>query len=337
MRKYVLMILLSSEEYILMSNKETIEKSACERSDYTGKHPVAPILTKGRLFAIAAILLAVIFWGYSFVSTKIILEELPPITIAFFRQIIASIVLVIFIFVRKLVVKMPIKDILLVAASSLFGIVFYFLFENTGLKYTTASNASIIVAAVPIFTLVTESLFYKLKITGRIVGCVVVSIIGVFLVIFEQGSLDLSLGSTKGNLLMIAAMVSWVIYTVICKSLTGKYTGIVITTYQMLAGSILFIPFIIPEISQWHSISTNSLVNLLYLAIFCSAIAYYLYNLAVKGLGATISSMFLNLIPVVSIIGGILVLGEKISLLQIGGMVLIMLSLFFVSGKEKNW
>jgi drug/metabolite transporter (DMT)-like permease len=104
----------------------------------------------------------------------------------------------------------------------------------------------------------------------------------------------------------------------------------------MIAASILFIPFTIPEISQWHSIPTYSLVNLLYLSLFCSALAYYLYNLAVKGLGATVSSMFLNLIPVVSIIGGVLVLGERISLLQIGGMLLIMTSLFFVGNKQRQ-
>lgn len=289
-----------------------------------------------KLIAIAAIILTSVFWGYSFVSTKIILTELPPITIAFFRQIIASSVLIIFLFVKKLFIKMPFKDVLLLAASSLFGIVFYFLFENIGLKYTTASNGSIIVAAVPIFTLVTESLFYKFKITIRVVGCVIVSIIGVFLVIFEQGSLDFSSGTTKGNLLMIGAMISWVIYTIICKSLNGKYKGIVITAYQMIAASIIFIPFIIPEMDQWHGISTYSLINLLYLAFFCSALAYFLYNFAVKGLGATVTSMFLNLIPIVSIIGGVLVLKETISLLQIVGMLLIMLSLFLVRSKEQQ-
>jgi len=290
-----------------------------------------------KLIAIAAIILTSVFWGYSFVSTKIILTELPPVTIAFFRQIIASSVLIIFLSIKKLFVKMPFKDVLLLAASSLFGIVFYFLFENIGLKYTTASNGSIIVAAVPIFTLVTESLFYKFKITIRVVSCVIVSIIGVFLVIFEQGSLDFSSGTTKGNLLMIGAMISWVIYTIICKSLNGKYKGIVITTYQMIAASIIFIPFIIPEIDQWHGISTYSLINLLYLAFFCSALAYFLYNFAVKSLGATVTSMFLNLIPIVSIIGGVLVLKETISLLQIGGMLLIMLSLFLIRSKEQQF
>lgn len=290
-------------------------------------------MNKTRLLALVAIIFAVIFWGYSFVSTKIVLEELPPITLAFFRQVIAAVVLVIFLYIKKLFVKMPVKDILLLSASSLFGITLYFLFENTGLKYTTASNASIIVAAVPIFTLVTESLFYKFKITPRVIACVIISIIGVFLVIFEKG-LNFSSGTTKGNLLMIAAMVVWVIYTIICKSFAGKYKGIVITAYQMIAASIIFIPFIIPEMDKWHGISAYSTANLLYLAIFCSALAYYLYNYSVRILGATVSSMFLNLTPVVSIIGGVIILNESVSVMQLSGMVLITLSLAFVRGKD---
>lgn len=288
-----------------------------------------------KLYAIFAITFAVIFWGYSFVSTKILLNELPPITIAFFRQLIAAATLFAILYIKKLFVKLPIRDILLMFVSSFFGIVLYFLFENTGLKYTTASNGSIIVAAVPIFTLITETLFYKFKLTTRVITCVIISVIGVFMVIFEKG-LDFSTGYTKGNLLMIGAMVTWVIYTIICKSLTVKYSGIVITAYQMAAATILFIPFIIPEIDQWQSISGYSLANLLYLAIFCSALAYYLFNMAVRGLGATVSSMFLNLIPVVSIIGGILVLNESVSIIQISGMLLIMLSLIFVRGKDPS-
>lgn len=291
-------------------------------------------LNKNRkLFALTAITVTVIFWGYSFVSTKILLRDLPPVTIAFFRQIIAAAALLILLYVKKLFVRMPLKDILLLFASSFFGIVLYFLFENTGLKHTTASNGSIIVAAVPVFTLITESLFYKFKITLRVIICVIISILGVFLVIFERG-IDFSSSYTKGNLLMIAAMVTWVIYTIVCKSLTGKYKGIVITAYQMIAAAILYIPFIIPEIGQWKAISVYSTANLLYLGLFCSALAYYLYNTAVKSLGATVSSMFLNLIPVVSIIGGVFVLKETVSFIQIGGMLLIMFSLIFVRGRE---
>lgn len=293
-------------------------------------------INKKKLFALVSTILVVIFWGYSFVSTKIVLAELPPISIAFFRQVIASVVLIAVLCVKKLFVKMRIRDLLILSLSSFFGIVLYFIFENTGLKYTTASNGSIIVAAVPIFTLVTEYLFYKFKVTSKLIICLIISIIGVVLVIFEQGSFDFSSGSTKGNLLIIGAMASWVVYTIICKRLSDKYKGIVITTYQMISASILFIPFVLPEIDQWQRISAYSMLNLLYLAIFCSALAYYLFNNSIKVLGATVSSMFLNLIPVVSIIGGVIILKETISPLQIGGMLLIMLSLFLVGSKQRE-
>lgn len=291
---------------------------------------------KKKVFALIAITLTSIFWGYSFISTKILLEELPPISIAFFRQVIASIVMVVIMLFSKSFKKMTKRDLILLAIASFFGVVLYFVFENIGLKYTTASNASIIVAAVPIFTLVTESIFYKLKITVKLIICVALSVAGVFMVILEQGSLDLSSSTLKGNILMLLAMMAWVVYTIISKGLTSRYTGLLLTTYQMIVSSILFIPFIIHEVPKWHTISTSAMLNLLYLSVFCSALAYYLYNLAVKELGATITTMFLNLIPVVTIIGGILVLDESISGLQIGGMVIIIASLFVVNYKKKH-
>lgn len=291
---------------------------------------------KKKVFALIAITLTSIFWGYSFISTKILLAELPPISIAFFRQVIASIVMVVIMLFSKSFKKMTKRDLILLAIASFFGVVLYFVFENIGLKYTTASNASIIVAAVPIFTLVTESIFYKLKITVKLIICVALSVAGVFMVILEQGSLDLSSSTLKGNILMLLAMMAWVVYTIISKGLTSRYTGLLLTTYQMIVSSILFIPFIIHEVPKWHTISTSAMLNLLYLSVFCSALAYYLYNLAVKELGATVTTMFLNLIPVVTIIGGILVLDESISGLQIGGMMIIILSLFIVNSKKNK-
>lgn len=288
--------------------------------------------SKYKIYAILAIILTSIMWGYSFVSTKIVLRQLPPISIAFFRQVLAALVMLIFLYIKKLYVKMAFKDILLLAVSSFFGVVLYFLFENNALMNTTASNASIIVAAVPIFTMVTEYFLFKVKISAKLASCVLVSIAGVVLVIFEEGSIDFSSKSLRGNLLMLGAMICWVIYTILCKGLINRYNGMALTTYQMIASSVLFIPFIIPEIPQWQPISANSVGNLIYLTIFCSALGYYLYNIAVKWLGTTITSMFLNLIPVVTIIGGVLVLNEKVSLLQLGGMLLIILSLLIV-----NW
>jgi drug/metabolite transporter (DMT)-like permease len=277
---------------------------------------------------------SVIFWGYSFISTKVLLQELPPISIAFFRQIIASITLIIWLFVTKSFSKITYKHFFVIAISGLFGIVLYFIFENTGLMYTSASNASMIVASVPIFTLFTEVLFYKLKINLKMIFCIVLSIIGVYLVITVNGKLDFSSSMFKGNLLILGAMIAWVIYTIINKNLSKKYSSLLMTAYQSIISIFIFIPFLIPEVSTWKNLTLYPLLNLIYLGVFCSAFAYFFYNYAVKRIGPTISSAFLNLIPVVSIFFGCLILGETLFFIQIIGMLLVLLSLYLLSRKQ---
>lgn len=285
------------------------------------------------IIALVFIILSVIFWGYSFISTKIVLREVPPVSIAFFRQIIASVTLIIWLLLSKASFKFSLKHVWLAALSGFFGIVLYFVFENTGLKYTTASNASMIVAAVPVFTLISEVLFFKQKMNLKMIICILLSISGVYLVITVNGKLDFSSSMFFGNILVIGAMVAWVIYTILNKSLSEQYSSILITAYQSMTSILLFIPFILPEVHLWHKVTIVPLLNLIYLGVFCSAFAYFFYIYAAKRLGATVSSAFLNLIPVVSVIMGYLVLDEKLQPVQIIGMLLIIASLLRLSRK----
>lgn len=297
--------------------------------NYNGKN-------KEYFLAVIFIILTDIFWGISFISTKIILAELPPISIAFFRQLIALVPLVIYLGYKKAFSKMSLKDLGLVSLSGLFGIVLYFIFENTGLKYTTASNASMIVASVPIFTLFCEALFYKFRITQKMIFCLLLSVLGVYFVISVNGKLEFGSENFFGNALVIGAMVCWVIYVMLCRSLGAKHSGIVITAYQTLASAVLFVPLSIPEIKYWKNISMVPFINLVYLGLFCSALAYFFYNYAGKRLGATTCAAFLNLIPVVSVIASYIVLKETISFLQASGMVLIISSLYLLIIKPKS-
>lgn len=279
------------------------------------------------------VLLPVLFWGVSFISTKVVLREMPPVSIAFFRQLIALVPLIGWGLATGTSFKIRPLDLLLLAGSCFFGIVLYFVFENNGLRYTTASSASMIVAAVPVFTLITETLLFKMKSNLRMVLCIIVSIIGVYLVISINGRLDFSSRTFLGNMLMIGAMASWVIYTIMSRSLGTRYSSLVITMYQTALSGILFVPFILPEISSWRPVSTLALMNLIYLGVFCSAISYFSFLYAMKKLGSTVSSAFLNLIPVISVAAGFLILGERLYLIQYFGMLLILLSLFQLGRK----
>jgi len=284
--------------------------------------------------AITLLLMTIILWGLSFISTKVLLNFLPPSTIAILRQLIALVPLTTAMFLTKSFKIPDIGDMLLIAVSGFLGIVLYFLFENSGMKYTTASNASIIVAAVPILTLISEITFFKMKINIKILSCIITSIAGVYLVISNNGRLDFSSSSLHGNLLIIGAMFCWVGYTIINKKLDyTKYSPLVLVFYQTLSATILFIPFTLAERRQWQPLPSYALLNLLYLGIFCSALAYIMFNYSSQKLGPTISSTFLNLTPVVSVTAGFFLLGEVLTLTQLAGMIIIIGSLFVISRK----
>ena len=285
------------------------------------------------------ILLPVIFWGISFISTKVVLKEIPPVSIAFLRQLIALLPLILWGIITHASFKIAIKDLILLAGSSFFGIVLYFIFENNGLMHTTASSASMIVAAVPVFTLLVEIIFFKLKTNLKVIVYIIASVFGVYLVISVNGKLDFSSSAFKGNMLVMGAMASWVIYTVLSRKLGSRYSSFIITIYQTVLSSLLFLPFLIPEIGSWKPLSAAALLNLLYLGVFCSAVSYFMFLYAIKNLGTAVSSTFLNLIPVVSVLAGYLILDEKLLPVQYGGMLIIMVSLFLLSRnqqKQKN-
>ena len=281
--------------------------------------------------AMLFIILDVLFWGFSFISTKVVLSQIPPISIAFFRQFIAATTLIFLVLYTRTPLRIARRDLGNIGAASFFGIVMYFIFENSGLQYTTASNASMIVAALPIFTLFGETMFFKLKVTWKMILSLMLSMIGVVLVVTVNGKVDLSSARFFGNLLVMGAIICWVIYTILNRNLSDRYRSLTIITYQSLVSIFLFIPFVIPEMKRWPAVSELSvpvLVNLIFLGGFCSGFAYIFYIYAARRLGATVSSAFLNLIPVVTVICGYILLQDTLTWTQILGMALIMVALY---------
>lgn len=287
-------------------------------------------MRKGFLGIVFA-LFAVLFWGISFVSTKVVLTEIHPVSIAFFRQFIALVPLVILMIIKKESFKLSRGDLKRFCFAALFGIVLYFVFENTGLTLTSASNASMLVAAIPIFILITESMTARRRISLSSLLCIIASFVGVYCVIFEDGKIDFLSKSFLGNLFVLGAMASWIVYTFLSKKLGEHYSSLKLTTIQSFISIPIFVPFLISEIPTWSLPSTLILSNLVFLGVFCSAFAYVFFLYSLQTLGPVLPSAFLNLIPVVTILTGTFVLSEKLSLLQIVGACLIIGSLTFLS------
>lgn len=285
-----------------------------------------------------AIILTVIFWGISFISIKVCLDVFPPMSLSFIRFFIASILLFIIIKIKEPNTKLDKKDLPLMFIAGGIGVTAYYFFENNGIERTSATAASLIIATIPIFSLIADVLIFKAKLNIRKILGVVVSVVGVYFIVAENLKELFTSSTGIGYLMMIAAVICWVIYSIATKPLTNKYSQLQIVYYQTLFGTLFFTPFIFFEKIKWELINTSTIINLLYLAVFCSAVAYYLYVYALDYLGVSTTSMYINLIPLVTVICGVFILNENIGIYKIIGGVLVMASVYIVEykGKEKK-
>jgi drug/metabolite transporter (DMT)-like permease len=287
-----------------------------------------------RATALLAVWGTVLFWGLSFVSSKTILNAgVPPMTMVAIRFLIATVVLNLF--VRKFDpgARLKKQDILPLAASGLFGVTIYFFFEARGIKLTSASHASLIIATIPIFTVIAEAIFFRTRISLAAAAGIVLSVAGVVLLVRRAGEHFLS-GSLVGDLFMFGACLSWVVYILLSKNLHKRMSEIAITAYQSLFGTIFLLPLALLERGQWVPISLAAGLNLAYLALFCSALSNFLYVYALSRLGPIVISPYVNLIPVVSVLGGVFLLGESLAWGQIVGGALILAGVLIVNWKQ---
>jgi drug/metabolite transporter (DMT)-like permease len=277
----------------------------------------------GKIKAVLAILATTLFWGLSYSSTKVLLGSLSPVQIAFLRLILASFVLAAgFILARKSALKR--SDLPRVAVGGIFGMFLYFIFENNGLRFTTAGTGSLIIATIPVLNVLAGALFFRENNSASRWLGVILSFFGVYLIIRSGRDGALSLVNMRGNLLVFGAACSWVVFTRINDPLMQKYDSVTINLYQSVVGMLLLGALAVPSGINTAAFSGTVLFNLAYLGIFCSAVAYFFYLYALKSLGAAAITSFLNLVPVFGVLGGAIILKEALVAGQLlGGLVVI--------------
>lgn len=281
---------------------------------------------KNNLTAIAAIIVTCFFWGVSYMSSKIALTVFTPWTLAFTRFFIASIALfILFVFTGK-AQKIKIKDVPRFASAGIIGVALYFTFENNGIKLTSASLASMIIGSVPVFGLVGDCIVNKAKLTARKTVSVLLSVLGVFLIVCGNSSgVDFS-GHFLGYIFMFGAAISWVTANFVIKPLYEHYSGLTITFYQILFGTIALAPFAIANMPKEGVFEGIILGNVLFLGLCCSAAAYFLYIFALNRLGIMITVLFVNFVPVITVISSFFFLHETVTIIQLVGGIIVILS-----------
>jgi len=291
---------------------------------------------RDRALPLLAVWGTVLFWGLSFVSSKTILNSgVPPMTMVCIRFVVATIILNLFLRRFDPGARLRKKDLLPLAVSGLFGVTVYFFFESRGIKLTSASHASLIIAVIPVVTVLAETVLFRTRITVLTGLGIALSVLGVVFVVNRPGSRAGGV-SIVGDLFMFGACLSWVVYIVLSKNLHQRLSELAITAYQSLFGTAFLIPLALLEMRQWVPITLAAGLNLAYLAVFCSALANFLYIYALSALGPISVSPYVNLIPVVGVLGGVILLGETLVWSQIVGGAVILAGVLLVSRQRSG-
>jgi drug/metabolite transporter (DMT)-like permease len=273
----------------------------------------------------------VLFWGLSFVSSKTILNSgVPPMTMVCIRFVIATIILNLLLRRFDPAARLRKKDLLPLAVSGLFGVTVYFFFESRGIRLTSASHASLIIAVIPVVTVIAETILFRTRITLLAGLGIALSVVGVVFVVNRPGAARGG-ESLVGDLFMFGACISWVVYIILSRNLHTRLSEIAITAYQSLFGTAFLVPFALLEMGQWVPITLAAGLNLAYLALFCSALSNFLYVYSLSALGPIAVSPYINLIPVVGVLGGVVLLGESLVWNQVVGGAVILAGVLLVS------
>lgn len=271
-----------------------------------------------------------VMWGLSFIGSKYSMAVgLKPFSLVLLRYAVSTAVLLPVLLKREGRLHIERRDIPPMILSGLFGNTVYFYFELNGLSRTSAATASLILAAIPVFTMLSGVLFHGMRCPVSAWAGAVISLIGVYMVAAgETGGAD----SLPGILSVLCACVCWVIYMELTDKLVDRYSGLAITCWQSLFGMISLIPLSMTEGVRWTDIPLSGYLTAgLFLGLICSALCYLLYAIAIRELSPVRTAIFINLNPVVAVLGGILLLGEHASILQLAGGAVISASIFMVT------
>lgn len=277
------------------------------------------------------LVLCALFWGATFIAGRIAVQIVPPLTTATGRFLVASVILLVIAYrVEGGLPKLSIQQLWVTLALGLTGIAIYNLFFFGALQRIPAGRTALLVALSPILTAVTVALIAKEKLGPYRWSGIALALIGT-LTIITKGNLltetnQLMQSFGWGELCMLAAVLSWVTYTVISRFALRGLTPIAATTYATLWGTLVLG---LAALTETHTLSADMLtwktvLSILYLGSFGSAIAFIWYSEGVKKIGAARTVVFTNLVPVFGLLLSYLILDEPIYLsMVVGGAIVI--------------
>ncbi|WP_419780418.1 DMT family transporter [Maridesulfovibrio sp.] len=279
---------------------------------------------KSQSIAVFALLTAVLLWSSSFIALKIAMAVYDPTFVIFGRMMLASLCFLFFIPNFK---KQPIR------AGDLKWLVFmafcepcmYFVFESQALTMTSASQAGMICATLPLLMAVAARFILNEELSRRTLTGFALAVCGGVWLSLSSESSESAPNPILGNFLEFLAMCCAVGYMTVLKKMTAHYSTLFLTAFQAFMGAIFYLPLLaLPSTNMPTVFDPLAAGSIIYLGICITIGAYGLYNFGMSKLPANQTTAYVNLIPVFTLFLGWLILDETFTSMQFVAAALVM-------------
>ncbi len=270
-----------------------------------------------------AMLLLVVIWGVNFAVVKWALIAFEPLGFNTLRFLIASILVLVVLRLEGPLKWPDRKDLPWLVVLGLIGNTLYQLGFILGLDRTRAGNASLLLSLPPVFIAILSSLIGDERHTGITWGGVILSVFGVALV--SGTTVQMEAGATLiGDLILLGAAIVWALYTVGARRMIQRYGSVQVTAWTMWVGAAGLLVAGYPSLRRqdWGAVDSLGWAALFFSSCFAIGLAYLIWNRGVEQIGATRTSMYANVTPIVALSLGAIWLGERLTLLSVLGALL---------------
>lgn len=258
------------------------------------------------------------------------------------RFLIALVVMTSLVLLKAVKIDLKGKNLKTLILVALFCPCIYFIAETIGISNTTSSESGVVLACIPVASLIASTLILKKKPSKIQVTGILITLVGVIVTVLAVG-MSSSL-SPVGYMFLVVAVISYSLYCVFVDK-AAEFSGAEITFVMLIAGAILCVALALVEaisngtviaLIQLPFVETTFLTAILYQGIGCSVIAFFMSNIAIANIGVNRTSSFIGVATVVSILAGAVVLGETFTILQIAGAVVIIIGVYVANMRVKE-
>jgi drug/metabolite transporter (DMT)-like permease len=278
-----------------------------------------------------------VIWGLAFVAIRQADKELSPVNLALLRWFIAvPLFLLLVPLIGRPKTKLERKDVPRLLVVAFANVVGYHISLNYAETTTSAGLSGLLISFAPVFTVILSVLLLNEKAGPKVALALLLGILGTL--ILSMGSVnfrDLSSFYGPGEVVLAAAFYS--LFTVLSKSLVQKYGAPSITIWSGLLGTAMMLPLLSASfITQAELLSLDGWISVLYLSVLSTVLGYLLFFTLVSRGAVSRLSVQLYLIPVVSVIGGALLLGESVTIFTVIGGAMMLAAVAIITGLRRK-